>query len=578
MRIKNVFVILCICFCFGFSSCELLTDILGGGSQEEAFTKKVIDSSNIKPNTDVYLVKLNTSNELITAKKTGYARSVEEFTTESNINDTDMFIRDLNRQINENIKKITTNGSARSIGNAGSDWAVVGKVKTYTTNDSEQFYSFTRTEVNSITKTTKNISEEITGKCKYVGKHCYIFADTRNNELSEKGINLSNTDYYDLGVKFDSCYELETKINGNPFYTDYNTTCFVPCNEKIIILVSDLFGDAVENQQNGTVGYFYQGDVYNTTYFKNTYGSSLNTNECEMFYIDAAFLYNNQDTVYSTLVHEFNHMINYVIKTVNYKTKTNAWQIPETWYTEMLSMTTEDMFQSYLKIKDENSPKGRLPNFNFNYNYGFKRWDYSESNWDDNQKQLYNSIMYANTYAFGAYLVRNFGGIELLKEMAQNDYVDETSITMALRKCNPNYTYEYKDDVGKKITKKIDFYHVLSTFHKCLFNTSVPTAKQESLTGENKYITLNRGVDMNRTDGLEFTPINLINIPYKYYKDKVWYSDLSSPKIDYQKEQAVDLGSYGFSVHYIGYNIDEFTLYASTNKELEYYLVQLEEE
>ena len=569
MRIKNVLFAVLFCFCFVFSGCELLMDILGGGTQEENFDKKYVDLSNLKPNTDVYLVKLNTSYELISARKTGYARSAEEFTPESN-NDTDKFIRDLNKQINEMMKTSAKDESARSIGSSGSERAVGGKVKTYTLGDTEKFYSFTRTEEDPITKNEKNISEPITGKCKYVGNHCYVFADTRNDKLTEKGINLSNTNYYNLGQKFDSCYELETKINGNPFYTDYNTTYFVPCNEKIIILVSDLFGDAVKNQEDGTVGYFYQGDVYNLEACKKYLGSGINSNECEMFYIDAAFLDHLPDTVYSTLVHEFNHMINYIIKTVIHMTNypKDTWQSPDTWYTEMLSMTTEDMFHSYLGIKDEDSAKGRLPNFNFYYNYGFNCWD---------NKNIPNSIAYANTYAFGAYLVRNFGGIELLKEIAQNDYVGEASITMALRKCNKNYTYEYMDDEGNTTTKKIDFYHVLTKFYECLFNTDAPTDEQETLTGENKYITLNRGVDMNRTDGLEFTPINLINIPYKYYdENKVLQSGVSSPKIDYAKGDAVDLGSFGFSIHYIGRNPSEFTLYKSKNKELEYYLAKVE--
>ena len=572
MRIKNVLFAVLFCFCFVFSGCELLMDILGGGTQEENFTEKIVDLSDLEPNTDVYLVKLNTSNQLISARKTGYARSAEEFSSESN-NDKDKFIRDLNRQINEMMKTSAKNESARSIGSSGSERAVVGKVKTYTLGDTEKFYSITRTEEDPITKNEKNISESITGKCKYVGNHCYVFADTRNDNLTEKEIYLSTTDYYNLGQKFDLCYEREITINGNPYYTSYNATYFVPCNEKIIILVSDLFGDAVKNQEYGTVGYFYQGDVYNLEACKQNFGSGVNSNECEMFYIDAAFLDHLPDTVYSTLVHEFNHMINYILKTVIHMTNypKDTWQSPDTWYTEMLSMTTEDMFHSYLGIKDEDSAKGRLPNFNFNYNYGFNCWD---------NKNIPNSIAYANTYAFGAYLVRNFGGIKLLKEIAQNDFVDETSITMALRKCNPNYTYQYKDDEGNINTKMIDFYYALTKFSDCMFNTDAPTAKQETLTGEDKYITLNRGVDMNRPDGLEFTPINLINVPYKYYDDekKVLQSGVSSPKIDYAKGDAVDLGSYGFSIHYIGRNPTEFTLYKSKNLKLEYYLVKVEYE
>lgn len=567
MRIKNVLVILCICFSFVFSGCELLMDILGGGSQEEAFTEKVIDSSMIKPNTDVYLVKLNTSYELIKGKKTGYAtRTVDDF-IQTNEKDTDSFIRDLNNAINEGMQNATNDASRAAID--GSEISYGYNQLSYSIGKTRKIYTYTRTEKTILGQS--NISEQITGICKYAGKHCYVFADENNSKLKNKGINLSDDAYYNLGVKFDSCYELETKINGDPFYTKYNRKWFVPCNDKIIILVSDLFGDAVENQQSGTLGYFYQGDMYNQEYLdqnKGQFGGTINSNECEMFYIDAAFLSNSPDMVYSTLVHEFNHMINYIIKTVNYMTDNpkNKWQSPSVWYTEMLSMTTEDMFQSYLKTKDEDSPKGRLPYFNLYYNYGFNCWDNSS---------IPDYIAYANTYAFGAFLVRNFGGINLLKEIAQNSYIDKDSITEALKKYNPDYTYTDKN--GNKITITYDFDFAMRQFAFCLFNTDKPTSEQLAKTNLEKYYSFYRGTDENRGDGLKFTPIDINSIQCEYEENGVNKTTTIKPKI-YQKTEGVDLGSFGFSVHYIGYNVDEFTLYASKNTELEYYLVQLEKE
>ena len=41
---------------------------------------------------------------------------------------------------------------------------------------------------------------------------------------------------------------------------------FVPCNNKVVILVSDLYGDAKEGQDSGVVGYFYNADMYNQTF------------------------------------------------------------------------------------------------------------------------------------------------------------------------------------------------------------------------------------------------------------------------------------------------------------------------
>ena len=191
-----------------------------------------------------------------------------------------------------------------------------------------------------------------------------------NNTAQKKGIRLTQEDYTKLGQKFDSCYELETQVLGNPFYSSYSSKYFVPCNEKIIILVSDLFGDASVSQSGGTVGYFYQGDVINQTYLDKA-SPDAHSNKCEMFYIDALFLTQQPKTVYSTLVHEFNHMINYIIKTVNYASshESQGLRTCDTWFTEMLSMTTEDMFQQYLGIEDKYSPKARLPYFNMLYKF-----------------------------------------------------------------------------------------------------------------------------------------------------------------------------------------------------------------
>ena len=82
-----------------------------------------------------------------------------------------------------------------------------------------------------------------------------------------------------------------------------------------------------------------------------------------------------------------------------------------TWFTEMLAMTTEDMFQKNLDILDQDSPKNRLPYFGLGYYYGFRSWD---------DTKIDPLMMYANTYAFGAFLARNFGGVDLIKNIAQN--------------------------------------------------------------------------------------------------------------------------------------------------------------
>lgn len=553
MRFKNVLVILCIVLCFVFSSCDFLNFLFEDSGSTDSFTTVTVESD---PKLQTYLVKLNMSQKTLKANQTGYARFADVSDANQN-NDTESFVRNLNRQINEGVKAEVAANAGRS---ASGDRAVVSGYSqlSYSKGSNAYFYSYTRTE-KTLLGQEKNISESIQTVCKYSGTYCYVFADKQNYNLSSKGISLSDSDYEKLGKKFDECYEREIAINGDPFYEKYNSTYFVPCNDKIVILVSDLFGDASEDQDGGVVGYFYQGDMYNQTYLdknKNAFGE-INSNECEMFYIDALFLTKRPDTTYSTLLHEFNHMINYVLKTVNYMTKyPNAtnFQTCAVWFTEMLSMTTEDMFQGVLGIEDVDSPKGRLPYFNLYYNYGFKLWD------DDS---IPNYIVYANTYAFGAFLVRNFGGIALLKQLCQNDYVNEKAINEALKVLYPSTTSE----------EQIDFDYAIRKFSLCLFNTGVPTAKQLLETGENQYYSFNRATDKNRSDGLTFTAIDIMNIVCNVQNKDGSISKQKIEPVFYQKDSAVDLGPTGFSVHYIG-KVSSFELYANKNEELEYYLIK----
>ena len=544
------------------SGCELLSQLLLG---DEPAEQKEVDVST-DSSAEIYLVKLNNSSKTVNVQQTGYVSSVESarFSNETEYTDTDSFIRNLNRQLNEKVSESYALEAARS---STSDRAITQGYNTtisYKAGDTKKFWSYVKTE-KTITGKEKNISGQVSAVCKYAGNHCYVFADSKNEQLTDKGINLSNSDYKTIGQKFDSCYELETSVNGSPFYEKYNSTYFIPCNKKIIILVSDLFGDASDKQDSGTVGYFYQGDMYNQDYLDRNQGffsDEINSNECEIFYIDALFLTKRPETVYSTLVHEFNHMINYVIKTVNYMTNNpsaKSFRTCDTWFTEMLSMTTEDMFQNYLGIKDVDSPKGRLPYFNMYYNYGFKSWE---------NEEIPSLIMYANTYAFGAFLARNFGGADLIKKIAQNDYVNEEAITAALREQYPDY--KYVDEFTKQ-TRKIDFDYAVRKFSMCLFNTDKPTKEQLQKTGDDQYFSFYRSSGNQTGAGLGFTPIDIMNIECDYeQKDGTIKHDIIQPVI-YEKTTGVNIYPSGFTVHYVGKNIKSFHLIM--NPKLEYYLI-----
>jgi hypothetical protein len=91
----------------------------------------------------------------------------------------------------------------------------------------------------------------------------------------------------------------------------------------------------------------------------------------------------------------------------------------------MLSMLAEDLIDPFIGIeagKDGHPILTRIPHFLEYYNY-------DPTVWLSGNNVL---ISYANAYALGAYLVRNFGGAALVQKMMADNKVDQNSINAAL--------------------------------------------------------------------------------------------------------------------------------------------------
>ncbi|WP_407429195.1 hypothetical protein [Treponema sp.] len=229
----------------------------------------------------------------------------------------------------------------------------------------------------------------------------------------------------DYARKFESIYpmirnvfgqesnEIYTSTSGQKTHMNYvNNT-----GTKVNIVLYDLYGC-----NNGVVGFFSSIDYYkNHLAFSNV--TIDHSNEGKFFYIDSWFCKTRYDLTVSTLAHEFQHMIHFGVKTMKgIKTDTN--------FNEMMSMLCEDMLQSHLSIKDSDSPKHRLPHFiRGYYSYGIRAFN--------NTAQAY-----ANAYAFGAWLTRNFGGTALIKEMMSNGKANNSCIVSAVNALNgTSYTF-----------------------------------------------------------------------------------------------------------------------------------------
>lgn len=279
-----------------------------------------------------------------------------------------------------------------------------------------------------------------------VGTNCYIWVLNDNfSDSTASGDKITQEEAKSLADKFDTIYEPIQEVFGTESNEIISTNRFYTISDtKVNIVVYDIEDDYTPNQNSGTAGYFWPKDYYTATEKPSNRDDVLPlSNEGKYFYVDSGFLNKYPNMIYSTLAHEFQHMINFGQKTMkSMKTATKQSDIvsSSTWSNEMMSMVCEDMIQKYLGVGLEDSPISRLLNFaNGYYISGLTDW-FQDSN------VVYS---YAGAYAFGAYLARNYGGKDLIKQIATSQYVDQDAITQAL-KANEATKTETFESVFKK--------------------------------------------------------------------------------------------------------------------------------
>jgi hypothetical protein len=254
---------------------------------------------------------------------------------------------------------------------------------------------------------------------KTIGTYCNIWVVNANfDDSSTTNDNkVTQTQLEELAAKFDAIYPLETALLGHENGGGPGGSGGADRDPKIQILVYDIDADFGKARSGVVLGYFYSGDLLNQTY----------SNKAEIFYLDSEFLDREPQTIYSTLIHEFNHMINFSVKIIKgnpyYR---NAWGT-DTWYTEMLSMLAEDVIGPMVGIAANSAGHviaARIPTW-LAGNYAV----YGPMQWDAGDALPY----YASNYAFGAYLVRNFGGPALLSHIAKSPQIGRDSLDASLR-------------------------------------------------------------------------------------------------------------------------------------------------
>lgn len=372
------------------------------------------------------------------------------------------------------------------------------------------------------------------------GDYCYVWVLDKNYDISSES-KVDNKITFEqanaVSEKFDALYEKETTLYGDTYKTAYqnddiNSDGLISPEEKISILILDIFDDASSVQSSGVLGYFWAKDFYPDS---STSKSGIRSNETEIFYIDSHFLDSFTEMTYSTLAHEFQHMLNFVNKNLK-------WEVfPSTWYNEMLSMVCEDLLQDDIGIEDKDSPRSRLAQFNYGYLFN------GANEWFDDSNTLYS---YAHAYAFGAFITRNYGGADLVKAMMENKTVDFESILDAINEINDCYLT--KGDLLKEFARALCYPEEI-TGAEDDENSLLGKAAKEDL----KHFYRGNSCTIDEFE-YKLRPICLADYYFRYYDENNNVQYKYSPYY-LEADQTRDLRPLGVSVHTFGIQSDEVT-------------------
>ncbi len=407
----------------------------------------------------VFVVSQNNTNKTIKTAKAMTIASIAaagraSIEKQTDISDSEMELEDYNGftnvvQVPINADSVNVGASARAATgsyNIGST-PHVGSQKKIFVDCSEDLTKYTQK----------------TAKVEYEGKYCYIWSIVDDSILDSVSCkNLADTfdEYYGemrsiFGKESDKIYVYNNgfKLEDMSKHTNNGT--------KVNIVVYTI-------SRPTTIGYFHSKDYYQTEEELNAVsGKSYNStsatkysNGGKYFYINytyASGTFLSKALATSTLLHEFQHMIHFSVKNM-------IGLKPSAWYNEMISMLAEDIFATRLNTGIKAPSVMRMGSFYRNY---FKSGltDFS------------NVYAYGTVYSFGGWLVRNFGGVNLVHLMMTNNKVDEDSIVAAVNTFSP---------------KKYDFDSLFNEYVNDCVNTQNFNIKLNGVTDVNeKTYTLN---------------------------------------------------------------------------------------
>ena len=248
--------------------------------------------------------------------------------------------------------------------------------------------------------------------------------DVDAEELANKFMNESGDDIYSW---ITNVYGKEW-IEANETLTNDKGIEYIDGKGEVDILVANLNQTYGDTARSYVMGYFWSVDTYKKIEFgkqPNLKGLEGFANQRNMFYVDALIfsIPEYKTEIYSTLAHEFVHMINWYQKDLLKGANTTSW------LNEMLAMIGEDLVDNKLGVPGS---KGRAPEYNaMNYN-----------NINDRDGH-YDLPDYATGAMYGAYLTRNYvkNDMSFIRNIMHNEFNGEKAIEYAIEKTGSNETF-----------------------------------------------------------------------------------------------------------------------------------------
>ncbi len=252
---------------------------------------------------------------------------------------------------------------------------------------------------------------DFNAKAIYIGTHCVVWVHNgAADSFNKQSNNISYANAKAIGDEFDSRYAAMVENFGTFYNADGSG--------KVSLLVYDL-PDGFSGSGGYIGGYFFAGDL--VSIYSNSTG-----NKMPMLHVDtypSMGSYPNFDPsgAFSTLVHEFQHLINY---SYGYATSRSSYS-SNTYINEMLSMAAEEMLYQSEK-----------PSRLYVYNTG----SYASSIANGHSLTVWNNANslpnYSLSFLFGQYLMAQTGSYRIFSDIVKSTYTDERAITNSLSSGN----------------------------------------------------------------------------------------------------------------------------------------------